>query len=130
MNNQEVNRLSGMRVLVVNDNLIIQRLIIHLLTQLEVSADFAVNGAKAVEMVSENSYDAVLMDIFMPGMDGYEATHAIRSMVGEYFRNLPIIVFARMPDFQKMHECGITGFFTDLPSIKENLYDVLSRYLK
>ena len=119
-----------MRVLVVNDNLIIQRLIIHILTQLEGSTDFAVNGAKALEMVSENSYDAVLMDIMMPEMDGYEATYAIRSMEGEYFRNLPIIVFTRMPDLQKMRQYGITGFFTDMPSLKENLYDVLSRYLK
>jgi CheY-like chemotaxis protein len=130
MNNQEVNRLSGMRILVVNDNLIVQRLIIHLLTQMEVSADFAVNGAKAVEMVSENSYDAVLMDIFMPGMDGYEATHAIRSMEGEYFRNLPIIAFTRMPDLQKMRQFGITDVFTDMPLLEENLYNVLSRYLK
>lgn len=125
-----LNPLEGMRVLIVDDNAIYQHLINHILFQWQVSTCFAMNGKKALEMVSENIYDVVLMDTMMPIMNGYEATRSIRSLEGEYFRNLPIIVFTRMPDFEMMHEYGITDFFTDMPSLKEELYAILSRYLK
>ena len=124
------NSLQDMRVLIVEDNFISQRLMHHIINQWNVSTDVAWNGKIAVEMVSENNYDVVLMDVYMPIMNGYEATRLIRSMDGEYFRNLPIIIFSNNPDFEKIRECGGTDFFSGIGLLKEELYTVLSRYKK
>nr|WP_229481861.1 PAS domain-containing protein [Massilia sp. JS1662] len=79
-------RLAGMRVLVVEDNLLNQEVANYVLVHAGASVDFAANGRIAVSMLAEHSansaahYDAVLMDLQMPVMDGFEATEAIRAM--------------------------------------------------
>ncbi|MCS0632030.1 PAS domain-containing protein [Telluria mixta] len=75
-------RLAGMRVLVVEDNLLNQEVANYVLVHAGASVDFAANGRIAVSMLTEHAaqYDAVLMDLQMPVMDGFEATHAIRAM--------------------------------------------------
>jgi PAS domain S-box-containing protein len=75
-------RLAGMRVLVVEDNLLNQEVANYVLVHAGASVDFAGNGRIAVSMLAENAaqYDAVLMDLQMPVMDGFEATHAIRAL--------------------------------------------------
>lgn len=127
--NQMYNSLEGIRVLIVNDDKFLLDYTSHLINQFKGSTDFTIDGKMAVKMVSENIYDIVLMDPYMPVMNGYEATRLIRSMEGDYFRNLPIIIFSRIPDFEKMRESGVTDFFS-IDSPKEQLYALLSRYLK
>ena len=79
-------RLAGLRVLVVEDNLLNQEVANYVLVHAGASVDFAANGRIAVSMLAEHSangaahYDAVLMDLQMPVMDGFEATQAIRAM--------------------------------------------------
>ncbi|MCS0614860.1 PAS domain-containing protein [Massilia kyonggiensis] len=79
-------RLAGMRVLVVEDNLLNQEVANYVLVHAGANVDFAANGRIAVSMLAEHSancaahYDAVLMDLQMPVMDGFEATEAIRAM--------------------------------------------------
>ncbi len=79
------------RLLIVED-VAINRMILqqYLQDHLGITADEAINGEEAVQRVSENEYDLVLMDVRMPVMDGYEATRLIRAMDNEK-RNLPII---------------------------------------
>ena len=73
-----IDRIGGTRILLVEDIPINQQVARELLTGVGVLVDVANNGAEAVRMVELNPYNAVLMDIQMPVMDGYEATQIIR----------------------------------------------------
>lgn len=69
---------TGLHLLIVEDNKINQVITKKMLVKKDMTCDIASNGTDAVEMVSQNKYDAVLMDIHMPGISGEEATILIR----------------------------------------------------
>jgi len=75
-------RLAGLRVLLVEDNLLNQEVAQYVLAHAGAGVDFAVNGRAAIAMLEADGarYDAVLMDVQMPVMDGIAATAAIRAM--------------------------------------------------
>ncbi|MEH6681903.1 MAG: ATP-binding protein [Sediminicola sp.] len=79
--------LAGLHILVVEDNKINQVITKKMLTKKEISCDIASNGTEAIKMVQANKYDAVLMDIHMPGISGEEATIQIR----KFDKIIPII---------------------------------------
>ncbi|OGI06789.1 MAG: hypothetical protein A2Y40_00920 [Candidatus Margulisbacteria bacterium GWF2_35_9] len=81
--------LEGIRVLLVEDNILNQEVATEILKGAGLIVEIANNGKEAVEAVSTSIYDVVLMDIQMPIMGGYEATNLIRS--NEKFKDLPII---------------------------------------
>jgi len=80
-NNQEEGGL--LSILVVEDNIINQRLIMASLARLGHKVDSANDGQIAVDKFKENTYDAILMDIMMPNMDGVTACRLIREMEKE-----------------------------------------------
>ncbi|MBI9069831.1 MAG: response regulator [Salinivirgaceae bacterium] len=80
--------LSKYKILIADDedsNYILTK---RLLKETGVAADWAINGKFAVDMVTNNNYDLVVMDVKMPDMDGIEATKLIK----QYHKNLPIIM--------------------------------------
>ncbi len=82
-------RLAGKRVLLVEDTELNQEVASAMLDDAGLVVDHAGNGAIALEKVSQNSYDIVLMDMQMPVMDGLAATREIRKLPG--MTDLPII---------------------------------------
>ncbi len=68
----------GLHILIVEDNKINQVITKKMLTKKEITSDIANHGGEAIEMARENAYDAILMDIHMPGIGGEEATIEIR----------------------------------------------------
>ncbi|MEO5935278.1 MAG: response regulator [Duganella sp.] len=84
-----VQRIRGAHVLVVDDNSINQQVASEILQRAGVRVDLAASGEEAARMIHARKYDAVLMDIQMPDMDGYQATALIRA--DERHAALPII---------------------------------------
>ena len=104
--------LRGRRVLLAEDNELNWEVARELLSILELDLDWAENGQVCVEKFKNSSvgyYDAIIMDVRMPLMDGYEATMAIRGLArGD--QDIPIIAMtadAFSEDIQKCLECGM-----------------------
>ena len=67
-----------MDILLVEDNLLNQKVVIFNLKKYNYSVTAVTNGPDAIEQIKQHAYDLVLMDIMLPEMDGYEITAAIR----------------------------------------------------
>ncbi len=105
---------AGARVLIVEDNLVNQKVVIGLLKKLACRFDVAASGAEALVKISELSYDLVFMDCEMPEMDGYEATRRIRSGEGTG-HHLPIVAMtahALAGDREKCLDAGMDDYVT------------------
>ncbi|MCC7262461.1 MAG: PAS domain S-box protein [Candidatus Latescibacteria bacterium] len=85
----DLESIKGARVLLVEDNELNQQVAMELLSEGGLVVELAENGEVALRMVGERSYDAVLMDMQMPVMDGVAATQEIRQ--DARFANLPIL---------------------------------------
>ena len=83
-NNQILSSLKklakGKKILIVEDNLVNQKVAMLMLQKTDCTIDTAANGKEAVDKVSENEYDLILMDIQMPVLNGVEATVKIRAL--------------------------------------------------
>nr|WP_313790297.1 response regulator [Allomuricauda pacifica] len=86
LNPEEFN-FKGLHVLVVEDNKINQVITKKMLSKKEITCDIANNGNEAIDLAKANTYDAILMDIHMPGISGEEATRQIR----KFDMEIPII---------------------------------------
>ncbi|MEM9000923.1 MAG: ATP-binding protein [Bacteroidota bacterium] len=85
--NAEDFNFKGLYILVVEDNKINQVITKKMLTKKEITCDIANNGNEAIDLAKANTYDAILMDIHMPGISGEEATIQIR----KFDKDIPII---------------------------------------
>ncbi|MCL2072987.1 MAG: response regulator [Marinilabiliaceae bacterium] len=119
-----MNRTS---LLLVEDNVLNQKLIFLNLKKSGFDIDIARNGTEAVERVKEKEYSLILMDIMMPIMDGYEATRLIREIEKKSGRRSRIVgLTANTYDADK-HRCleaGMDAFLTkpfDLEIFKDTL---------
>lgn len=106
-----------MRVLIVDDEILIRNVIKEYLKIENIDFDEADNGARAIELVNNNKYDCIIMDIMMPKLDGFSAIKEIRKT-----NNSKIIVLsARTEEFDKLtgFDLGIDDYVTKPFSPKE-----------
>ncbi len=126
----DIDRMRGARILLVEDNEINQEVAMGQLEDAEAFVDLAENGKVALGMIRDNDYDAVLMDMQMPVMDGIEATRIIRSE--SRFQNLPIIAMtanAMASDRTLCLEAGMNDHIAK-PIDPDQLFGVLLRWIR
>jgi two-component system, sensor histidine kinase and response regulator len=126
---QALKDLGGARVLLVEDNEINQQVAMEILAGAGLDVSNANNDQEAVVAVQANRYDAVLMDVQMPVMDGYTATRKIRS--DPRFKDLPIIAMtahAMAGDQEKSIGAGMNHHVTK-PIDPAQLFAALARWI-
>ena len=126
--------LAGRRVLLAEDVAINAEIMTMVLSMREIAVDHAENGKLAVEMFENHEpgyYDAILMDMRMPEMDGLEATKVIRSMNREDSERIPIIALtanAFDEDVQRSLQAGLNAHLSK-PVEPDALYETLTNLI-
>ncbi|QEC74946.1 PAS domain-containing hybrid sensor histidine kinase/response regulator [Mucilaginibacter ginsenosidivorax] len=118
--------LTGMNILVVDDNKMNLMIATRFLRKWNASADEALNGEIAVNMVNNNKYNLIIMDLQMPVMDGFEATAIIKKL----HPHMPIIALTAdaMPEtYNKALEAGMSDYLTK-PFAPEALFEKAAKY--
>ncbi|HND22499.1 MAG TPA: response regulator, partial [Acidobacteriota bacterium] len=121
---------AGCQVLVVEDNLINQRVTLYQLLRFGVEVHIANNGREALAALQKSSYDLVLMDCQMPEMDGYEATRQYRQCEATG-QHLPIIALSANAYSENKHRCLKSGMddFISKPVKLPELERVLKQWI-
>ena len=128
-------QLEGRRILLAEDMKINSDIMTMVLKMRGIEADLAENGAIAVKKFSEHEpgyYDAILMDMLMPEMNGLEATRAIRAMQREDAATVPIIALtanAFDEDVQRSLQAGLNAHLSK-PVQPDTLYEALETLIR
>jgi len=117
-------------ILVVEDNVINQKVALGQLRVLGYEGDVVANGTAAIEAIRRRSYDLILLDCQMPDMDGYEVARAIRKM-GSDARRVPIIAMTAHTQDGEREKCLAAGMddYLAKPVSTQRLNAVLVRWL-
>ena len=127
--------ISGMRVLMAEDNAINAEIASEILAMDEVIVEIAEDGLKAVEMFTASEpgyYDMILMDIQMPNMDGWTAAKEIRKIASDYAQKIPIYALsanAFVEDKRHSIEVGMNGHISkpiDFDDLKKIMGEIMA----
>ncbi|MCF6268238.1 MAG: PAS domain S-box protein [Melioribacteraceae bacterium] len=131
---KQLEKIRGAVILVAEDNEINQQVTIEMFEAIDIKVEIAENGLKAVEMVSNSGlpskYSLILMDIQMPEMDGFEATHQIKKL--ENYKSIPIVAMtadAMTAVKEKCFEVGMVDYLTK-PIEPERVLETLVKWIK
>ena len=122
-------KFSG-KILLVEDDIINQKVAQGILTNLGLYVDIAYNGKQALQLNKQNDYNLILMDCRMPVMDGYQATREIRKHETE--RHTPVIALTanvQQSDQQRCKDSGMDDFLGK-PFSREDLISILDTWIK
>ena len=120
------------KILVIEDNIINQRVAEGMLQKFGANVDLADDGLQGLKKIDERAYDLVFMDIQMPVMDGFEATRKIREGNSDYYNDsLPIVAMTASVLLTERNKCFDAGMsdFMSKPIDPELLIKVLDRWL-
>jgi hemerythrin-like metal-binding protein len=125
----DIKAIQGAKILLVEDNSINQQVARETIESEGLSVQIANNGKEAIAMIEKTHFDAVLMDVQMPEMDGYEATQLIRQ--NPDYSGLPIIAMtahAMSGDKEKCLAAGMNDYITK-PIEVERLFSSLKKWV-
>jgi PAS domain S-box-containing protein len=121
------------RILLVEDNLVNQKIATTLLKSLQLQAEVVGNGQQALEQLRRHAYDLVLMDVQMPLMDGFAATRMLRSTeFASPNRHTPVIAvtaYAMKSDREKCLAAGMNDYLAK-PITRANLREIMGNWLR
>jgi CheY-like chemotaxis protein len=118
-------------ILVAEDNLVNQTIAVRLLQRQGFAVELAANGHEAVENFGQKPFDAILMDVQMPEMDGFEATVAIRQLEKASGTHIPIIAMtahAMKGDRERCLSNGMDGYISK-PVRPSELFSVIQKVI-
>ncbi len=120
---------TGKRVLLVEDNLINQRVAEAVLKSVNFEVVIVDDGGAALDVLEKETFDAVLMDVQMPVMDGYEATRQIRTRLE--LKTLPVIAMTAHVTKEAMEKCFAAGMddYVSKPIDRAKLLTLLEQLL-
>jgi CheY-like chemotaxis protein len=127
---QQENTLR-LEVLLAEDQLINQKIVVQLLTRKGWTVTTALNGLEAVSQAEKKRFDLILMDVQMPGMDGFEATREIRRNASSLNAASPIIALtanAMKGDRERCIEAGMNDYVTK-PLLPEEFFRTIQKYI-
>jgi signal transduction histidine kinase/DNA-binding response OmpR family regulator len=118
-------------ILLVEDNLVNQKVAKHILQKLGYTIHIANNGKEALDLLESSNYAVVLMDCQMPIMDGFEATNCIRKKESDGRKRIPIIAMTANAIEGDREHCLASGMddYVSKPINKEILAEVLKKWL-
>ena len=116
-----------LRILIAEDNLINQKLIIHILHRMGYEPDAVENGQEALELTIRKQYDVILMDVQMPETDGLEATRLIRQRSGKQPVIIALTANAMQGDKEECLKAGMDDYLSK-PVKQEELMAVLEKW--
>ncbi|MBS1718036.1 MAG: response regulator [Armatimonadetes bacterium] len=125
-----ISDFAGVRVLLVEDNPVNQRVAAHTLRRFGCEVETAENGAEAVKLVQDNDFDIIFMDLEMPVMDGLQASSEIRGIEGKG-SEMPIIALTAMSgeaDKDACLACGMNDFLSK-PFSARDLSKMIARHI-
>ncbi|SDK37691.1 PAS domain S-box-containing protein [Catalinimonas alkaloidigena] len=127
--------LTGVRLLVAEDNEINREVVGRFLSKWHIKADYALNGQEAVDMWEQPdvAYDLLLMDLHMPHCDGFEAAAKIRALERQEARaSIPIVAFTASASSavqEKILQAGMDDFIPK-PFKPVELYNVIAKHIR
>ncbi|MBF0097086.1 MAG: PAS domain S-box protein [Magnetococcales bacterium] len=125
---QDFQILAGKRILLTEDNPVNQQVAIDLLEMVGLQVTVAGNGLEAVEAVRKQSFDAILMDVQMPVLDGYDATRRLRSELGVTVPIIAMTANAMVGDREKSLQSGMNDHVSK-PIDPQHLFGTLCKWL-
>lgn len=108
----DTKKIEDMHLLVAEDNELNWEIFYELISEIGIECDHAENGKMCVDMLQKapaGTYSAILMDVHMPVMNGYEATRAIRSMKDEKLSQIPIVAMTADAFAEDVQACIASG---------------------
>jgi len=124
------SKFPGKKILIAEDYFVNQEVTQDILELMEFTVDVAENGREALEKYEQSSYDAILMDVQMPEMDGFQTTAEIRKKEKDG-RRTPIIALtanAMSGDREKCLEAGMDDYLSK-PIEATKLEEILKKYI-
>jgi len=121
----------ALKILVVEDNHVNQRVMQHMLARLNCAVEIAEHGVEALQKLQQRAYDLIFMDCQMPVMDGYEATAAIRRLDGAAAA-IPIVAItanAMAGDRERCLEAGMDDYLSK-PATSTQLESMIEKWAR